>query len=85
MASAHAVRRQLLDYRLVSLRPLKKPLLSSKNIADCWQFCCAYSELSAEGWGKVILLDKSPFNCFGNRGGVRVRNKKHHTSMLWRQ
>lgn len=66
MASAHAVRRQLLDYGLVSKRPVKKPLLSSKNITDCWQFCCACCEMSAEDWGKIILLDEAPFYCLGN-------------------
>lgn len=84
-ASARTVRRRLLEQGLVSRRAAKKPLLSRKNIRDRLIFCKRYREWTAEGWGKVIFSDESPFRLFGTSGKQLIRRRRgerYHQSCL---
>lgn len=74
-ASSRTIRRRLQNNGLVSRRPVKKPLLSKKNLSDRFKFCRTYRHWTADDWGKVIFSDECPFSCFGNRGGIRVRRR----------
>ena len=75
-ASSRTVRRRLLKAGLRSRRPVKKPLLSKKNISDRLKFCRKYKHWTAHDWSRVIFSDESPFSCFGNQGSIRVRRRK---------
>uniref|UniRef100_A0A096MHI0 Transposase Tc1-like domain-containing protein n=1 Tax=Poecilia formosa TaxID=48698 RepID=A0A096MHI0_POEFO len=84
-ASAHTVRRRLLEQGLVSRRAAKKPLLSRKNIRDRLIFCKRYREWTAEDWGKAIFSDESLFRLFGTSGKQLVRRRRgesYHQSCL---
>ena len=70
------MRRRLKEAELISRRPPKKSLLSKKNLRDRIEFCNKYKDLTAKDWAKVIFSDESPFSCFGNRKGSRVRRQK---------
>lgn len=73
--SARTVRRRLVQFGLRSRRPAKKPLLSKKNLKDRLKFCRLHKDWTADDWAKVVFSDESPFSCFANRGGIRVRRR----------
>lgn len=76
-ASAHTVRRRLLNKGLVSRSAAKKPLFSKKNIKDRLKFCRKYREWQAEVWCKVIFSDEAPFRLSGTSGKAAVRKGEH--------
>ena len=53
--SQRSILRRLFNANFKSFRPIKKPKLSARNIADCLAFCQQYQGWSAEQWRSVMF------------------------------
>ena len=62
--SLRTVRRRLFNAGLKSRKPARKPLLTSKNIADRMAFCQKYQDWSEDQWENVFFSDESTFTQF---------------------
>ena len=73
-ASAHTMRRRLLDNGLASRSAAKKPLLIKKNIRDRLELCRNHKDYVVEDWCKVIF-DEAPFQILAS-GKMSVHRRK---------
>lgn len=63
--STRTIRRRLqktLNFR--TLKPQRKPLLNSKQIAKRLKFCHQYKDWTSDDWSKVMFSDESTFHQF---------------------
>ena len=77
--SARTIRRRLQsEFGLRAYKPLKKPLLSRKNIKDRLRFATRYSRWTSDDWAKVMFSDESSFAQFrvGRTFVRRPRNER---------
>jgi len=54
------------DLKLLSRKPLRKPLLTLKMAKKRLEFCNKYKDWTSENWQKVMFLDKSTFFQFSS-------------------
>ena len=63
--SERTIRRRLhSDLGLKAYKPVKKPLLSRKNVEDRLRFARRYANWTSEDWSKVMFSDESSFAQF---------------------
>ncbi|ORD96034.1 TCB1 [Hepatospora eriocheir] len=62
--SARTIKNYLKTVDLSAFRPLKKPLLSSKNIFSRFQYSIEHLWDSEAYWKKVLWLDEAKINLF---------------------
>ena len=70
--SSSTVRRRLIEAKLYSRRPAKKPLISQKNRKRRLLFAKSHLNWTFNDWKKVLFSDESKFNVVSD-GMVRVR------------
>lgn len=71
--SERTVRRRLVEGKLFSRRPAKKPLISARNRAARLQFARAHLNWTENDWRKVLFSDETRYNIFNSDGMRRVR------------
>ena len=71
--STRTIRRKLVDQKLFSRRPAKKPLLSKKNLKARLAFAKEYQNWTVAQWKKVCFSDESKFNLVSSDGIQHVR------------
>lgn len=76
--SARSIRRRLVDAKLFSRRPAKKPLLSAKNRLARLEFAKAHLHWGMEEWKRVCFSDESKYNLFNSDGIRYVRRPPGH-------
>lgn len=76
--SARSIRRRLVDAKLFSRRPAKKPLLSLKNRKARLKFAKEHLNWTMEEWKRVCFSDESKYNLFNSDGIQRVRRPVGH-------
>ncbi|ORD98750.1 TCB1 [Hepatospora eriocheir] len=74
--SARTIRNYLKTVDLSAFRPLKKPLLSSKNIFSTFQYSKEHLWNSEAYWKKVLWPDDTKINLFGSDGMVYLRRPR---------
>ncbi|ORD98206.1 TCB1 [Hepatospora eriocheir] len=74
--SARTIRNYLKTVDLSVFRPLKKPLLNSKNIFSTFQYSKEHLWNSEAYWKKVLWPDDTKINLFGSDGMVYVRRPR---------
>jgi len=64
--STKTVRRRLHSAKVKGRKPIKKPLLSSRNVAKRLKWAKDHKDWDATDWGRVLWSDESKFCLFGN-------------------
>lgn len=71
--SSRTIRRRLVDEKLFSRRPAKKPLLSKRNRLARLEFARQHIHWTKADWKRVCWSDESKFNIFNSDGIQYVR------------
>lgn len=71
--SARTVERRLVEAKLYSRRPAKKPSVSERNRHARLEFAQQHLNWTVQDWGKVLFSDESRYKIFNSDGMKRVR------------
>lgn len=71
--SSRTIRRRLIEEKLFSRKPAKKPLLSKKNRLARLEFALEHIHWTKTDWTRVCWSDESKFNLFNSDGIQHVR------------
>lgn len=71
--SCRTIQRRLVEAKLYSRRPAKKPLISARNKAARLAFARRHIDWTAADWKKVLFSDETRYNIFNSDGMRRVR------------
>lgn len=74
--SDRTVRSRMMEAGLLSRRPAKKPLISTKNRMKRLCFAKEHVHWTVANWKNVLFSDESKFNIFGTDGIAHVRRPK---------
>lgn len=73
--SKMTISRQLMEQGLKGRIAAKKPLLRTANIQKCLRFAREHKHWTVDDWKKVLCINKSKFDLFGQHQHVYVRRK----------
>lgn len=73
MVSSRTVQRRLVDAKLFSRRPAKKPLISARNRVARLEFARRHLNWTVDEWKKVLFSDETRYKIFNSDGMKRVR------------
>lgn len=73
MVSPRTVQRRLVDAKLFSRRPAKKPLISARNRVARLEFARRHLNWTVDEWKKVLFSDETRYKIFNSDGMKRVR------------
>lgn len=76
--SSRTIRRRLVEEKLFSRRPAKKPLLSKKNRLARLEFARQHIHWTKDDWKRVCWSDESKFNLLNSDGIQFVRRPVGH-------
>lgn len=74
--SVSTIKSRLRSHNLFGRRPVKKPLISSKNRIARLKFAKAHLHWTVKDWSKVLWTDESKFMMFGSDGIKYIRRPK---------
>lgn len=79
--SPRTVQRRLVEAKLYSRRPAKKPLVSERNRRARLEFARLHLHWTVQDWKKILFSDETRYKIFNSDGMRRVRrpiNKRFH-------
>ncbi|MCM0158345.1 hypothetical protein [Candidatus Nardonella dryophthoridicola] len=71
--SARTVQRRLVEAKLYSRRPAKKPLVSERNRRARLEFAQRHLNWTVQDWRKILFSDETRYKIFNSDGMRRVR------------
>jgi transposase len=73
--SSNTIRKELKEQGFAAYSPLKRPLLSKKNIISRYDICSKWSFEPKELWDEVVFSDECKFNLFNSDGCTKIWRK----------